>query len=43
MLYDPRLRPGMTSAEVRPLLPDIARQARQAQLAAESLSVADAN
>ena len=31
MLYDPRLQPGMTSAEVRPLLPDIARDARQAQ------------
>ena len=43
MLYDPRLRPGMTSAEVRPLLPAIARDARQAQLQDERLAVADAN
>ncbi len=27
MLYDPRLRPGMTAAEVRPLLPRIAARA----------------
>ncbi len=31
MLYDPRLRPGMTAAEVRPLLPEIARDAMAAQ------------
>ncbi len=31
MLYDPRLRPGMTADEVRPLLPDIARDAMAAQ------------
>ena len=43
MLYDPRLRPGMTSAEVRPLLPDIARAARQAQASDERLTLADAN
>ena len=35
MLYDPRLRPGMTAAEVRPLLPAIARDAQAAQLAEE--------
>lgn len=33
MLYDPRLRPGMTVAEVRPLLPAIARDAMAAQRA----------
>ncbi len=33
MLYDPRLRPGMTAAEVRPLLPAIARDALAAQRA----------
>ncbi len=42
MLYDPRLRPGMSSAEVRPLLPDIARDARQAQARDARLTVADA-
>ena len=31
MLYDPRLRPGMTAAEVRPLLPAIARDALAAE------------
>lgn len=31
MLYDPRLRPGMTAAEVRPLLPAIATDAIVAQ------------
>ena len=31
MLYDPRLRPGMTAAQVRPLLPAIARDALLAQ------------
>lgn len=35
MLYDPRLRPGMTADEVRPLLPAIARDAQAAQLAEE--------
>lgn len=34
MLYDPRLRPGMTADEVRPLLPDIARDAMAAEAAA---------
>jgi len=33
MLYDPRLRPGMTAAEVRPLLPAIARDAMAAEAA----------
>ena len=42
MLYDARLRPGMTSAEARPLLPDIARDARQAQANDASLTIADA-
>jgi hypothetical protein len=32
MLYDPRLRPGMSAAEVRPLLPAIARDAMSAEL-----------
>jgi hypothetical protein len=31
MLYDPRLRPGMTADQVRPLLPAIARDAQAAQ------------
>jgi hypothetical protein len=31
MLYDPRLRPGMTAEEVRPLLPAIAADAMKAQ------------
>ena len=31
MLYDPRLRPGMTAAEARPLLPQIARDAMDAE------------
>ena len=31
MLYDPRLRPGMTADEVRPLLPAIAADAMAAQ------------
>lgn len=43
MLYDPRLRPGMSSAEVRPLLPAIAEDARRAQLRDERLAVAEAN
>jgi len=33
MLYDPRLRPGMTADEARPLLPAIARDAQAAQAA----------
>jgi hypothetical protein len=41
MLYDPRLRPGMTSAEVRPLLPDIVRAAREAQANDEGMTVAN--
>jgi hypothetical protein len=43
MLYDPRLRPGMTAAEVRPLLPAIAEDARRAQMRDEGLTVAEAN
>ena len=44
MLYDPRLRPGMTSAEARPLLPAIVRDARQAQASDERLTtLADAH
>lgn len=40
MLYDDRLRPGMTSTEVEPLLPDIVRDARAAQALDEGLAVA---
>ena len=43
MLYDPRLRPGMSAAEVRPLLPEIVRDARLAQASDERLTIADAN
>ena len=43
MLYDPRLRPGMTAAEVRPLLPAIVGDARRAQLRDETVTVAEAN
>lgn len=43
MLYDPRLRPGMTADEVRPLLPQIAADARQAQQYDERMTVANAN
>ena len=43
MLYDPRLRPGMTASEARPLLPQIAADARQAQLRDERTMVAEAN
>lgn len=35
MLYDPRLRPGMSADEVRPLLPEIARDAQREQLGSE--------
>ncbi len=43
MLYDPRLTPGMTADEARPLLPAIAETAQAAQLRDESLTIADAN
>jgi hypothetical protein len=43
MLYDPRLRPGMTIDEVRPLLPAIAEQARLAQLRDEAVVTVAAN
>jgi hypothetical protein len=36
MLYDPRLRPGMSAAEARPLLPAIARDALAAQRATQA-------
>jgi hypothetical protein len=39
MLYDPRLRPGMTVAEARPLLPAIARDAQAAQRRGERLAL----
>jgi hypothetical protein len=38
MLYDPRLRPGMTVGEARPLLPAIARDAIAAQAASGALA-----
>jgi hypothetical protein len=38
MLYDPRLRPGMSAAEARPLLPAIARDAQAAQAKGERLA-----
>jgi len=38
MLYDPRLRPGMTATEARPLLPAIARDALAAQGAADEIA-----
>lgn len=41
MLYDRRLRPGMTVAEARPLLPAIARDAMAAQRAYEVGEVAN--
>ncbi len=34
MLYDPRLRPGMSAVEARPLLPAVARDAISAQMKA---------
>jgi len=43
MLYDPRLRPGMTAAEARPLLPAIARDAQAAQLSGERVASAETN
>lgn len=39
MLYDRRLKPGMTAAEARPLLPDIARDAIAAQEKASGRTV----
>ena len=43
MLYDPRLRPGMTADEARPLLPAIARDARRRSSATRRLTIAEAN
>ena len=43
MLYDKRLHPGMTAAEVRPLLPAIARDAEAAQANDERPTVASNN
>ncbi len=43
MLYDPRLRPGMTADEARPLLPAIADDARAAQLGEERGAVVATN
>ena len=43
MLYDPRLRPGMTAAEARPLLPAIAADAQAAQLSGERVATAAIN
>lgn len=40
MLYDPRLKPGMSAAEVMPLLPAIAADARAAEARDAGLSVA---
>lgn len=40
MLYDPRLRPGMTAAEALPLLPSIAADARAAEDRDTGLTVA---
>lgn len=41
MLYDPRLQPGMSAAEVRPLLPAIAADALAAQRASEQVASAN--
>jgi hypothetical protein len=38
MLYDPRLRPGMSLAEAQPLLPAIARDSMAAQAAARAVA-----
>jgi hypothetical protein len=43
MLYDPRLRPGMTAAEALPLLPAIAGDAQQAQLRDEQVVTVASN
>jgi hypothetical protein len=40
MLYDPRLKPGMTAAEVLPLLPAVAAEARAAEQRDSGLAVA---
>lgn len=42
MLYDPRLRPGMSAAEARPLLPAIARDAMAAEAASQARTTAAA-
>ena len=42
MLYDPRLRPGMSIAEARPLLPAIARDAMADRMASRRPRVAAA-
>ena len=42
MLYDPRLRPGMSAAEARPLLPAIARDAMAAEAASQVRTAAAA-
>jgi len=41
MLYDPRLRPGMSVDEVRPLLPAIAETAQAAQGRDENMTIAE--
>jgi hypothetical protein len=43
MLYDPRLRPGMTAAEARPVLPEIARDAMEAQFGADRVAALGAS
>lgn len=43
MLYDPRLRPGMTSAEARPLLPAIAADAIAAEQRQNGLATVATN
>lgn len=43
MLYDPRLHPGMTADEARPLLPDIARDAIAAEQARKGQAEVAAN
>jgi Protein of unknown function (DUF2927) len=43
MLYDPRLSPGMSAAEARPLLPAVAADAQAAQLGGERLATAEIN
>jgi hypothetical protein len=43
MLYDPRLRPGMTAAEARPILPAVARDAIDAQLRDKAAGVVALN
>jgi Protein of unknown function (DUF2927) len=43
MLYDPRLRPGMSAAEAGPLLPAVAADAQAAQFGGERLATAEIN